>query len=505
MTSGCGIALNWLYMGHRVSLSLKKKTVIVIVALIAVISVIFMFCFSSAVSEIIKSQYSTQCEDLANTVASSVNAEEVKTVRDEVMRIYRSIDPEEISSSVEEEDEDVGNTEYVDRFSDIEGMKEFTALRSAIRKIQDVNHMECIYLIYPDIETGNIVYLVDGSYDDVWHPGTLEPLFDSDFKEEGDIRSGFGTLMSNTEEYGALITTAVPVLDTSGQVIAYAGLDYSVEELIGRQYRFTLIVFLVILFIAFAAAWLTIRLVDKNIVVPINKLSEASVSYVSDGSTSVRCVFSSLDIHTGDEIETLADSMAKMERDLNDYIDNLILTRSELSTAREYAEKMEEDAYRDSLTGVRNKRSYDAAVTKLLSDISLNNDTFGIAIVDLNNLKEINDNYGHKYGDEAIRNICSIVCDVFAHSPVFRYGGDEFVVILQNQDLEHIEELIVCFRGRMHELKNKRDAEPWLRHTAAIGFAVYDPEIDHIVSNVFRRADEAMYADKLASKAAPSL
>lgn len=67
-------------------------------------------------------------------------------------------------------------------------------------------------------------------------------------------------------------------------------------------------------------------------------------------------------------------------------------------------------------------------------------------MIDLNYLKLINDNFGHDKGNIAIKKICNIVCVTFKHSPVFRIGGDEFVVILENEDYDNIHTLIKQFR-----------------------------------------------------------
>jgi diguanylate cyclase (GGDEF)-like protein len=80
---------------------------------------------------------------------------------------------------------------------------------------------------------------------------------------------------------------------------------------------------------------------------------------------------------------------------------------------------------------VRNKRSYVDALDELAKDIEQGIAKFGIAVVDLNYLKMYNDTYGHEKGDIAIRTVCNLTCETFKHSPVFRYGGDEFAVILQ--------------------------------------------------------------------------
>ena len=88
---------------------------------------------------------------------------------------------------------------------------------------------------------------------------------------------------------------------------------------------------------------------------------------------------------------------------------------------------------------------------------------------------------------------------MFQHSPVFRIGGDEFAVILQNEDFEAREELV----RRFEESRKARCAEAenrWEEVHVAMGVAVYDPLIDHSVIDTVRRADKIMYLNKRERK-----
>lgn len=76
---------------------------------------------------------------------------------------------------------------------------------------------------------------------------------------------------------------------------------------------------------------------------------------------------------------------------------------------------------------------------------------FAIAVFDLNNLKDINDRLGHEVGDQYIKNACRVICDSFKHSPVFRVGGDEFAVFLENTDYWVRERIMQQFDSRMEE------------------------------------------------------
>ena len=163
--------------------------------------------------------------------------------------------------------------------------------------------------------------------------------------------------------------------------------------------------------------------------------------------------------------------------------------------------KVNDFALRDALTGVKNKAAYDKTEVRLNSDIITQTAKFGMIMVDINYLKRINDTFGHECGDLYIKNMCKLICDTFEHSPVFRIGGDEFVVLLENRDFEHRDMLIGKMKARMDELQNDKELQPWERISAAIGVAIYDDNIDETAYSVLKRADREMYENKKQMKA----
>ena len=178
-----------------------------------------------------------------------------------------------------------------------------------------------------------------------------------------------------------------------------------------------------------------------------------------------------------------------------EYVDSLSEANEKIRFANELANK-------DTLTGIRNKTAYDNEVQKIEFQIAQENfDKFGIAMIDLNYLKLINDNFGHDKGNIAIKKICNIVCVTFKHSPVFRIGGDEFVVILENEDYDNIHTLIKQFRDTLNDISMDETLEPWEKVSAAIGWTMFDKQTDLGVQNVFKRADNLMYEDKKNMKA----
>ena len=157
---------------------------------------------------------------------------------------------------------------------------------------------------------------------------------------------------------------------------------------------------------------------------------------------------------------------------------------------------MSDIARKDELTHVGNKVSYRDYVDHLQRTIEDGSAEFGIVMADVNLLKKVNDTYGHVKGDIYLQTCCGILCDVYQHSPVFRIGGDEFVVILTNRDYANRNILMMEVKTRLLDSQNAPDAEPWTSASIALGMAVYTPDTDTQVQQVVHRADNEMYADK---------
>ena len=156
-------------------------------------------------------------------------------------------------------------------------------------------------------------------------------------------------------------------------------------------------------------------------------------------------------------------------------------------------------AYRDSLTSIRNKSALDDYIAQLdeeiTSALSGEKPEFAVCMFDCNDLKFINDRYGHDKGDQYIKASCTLICDAFQHSAVFRSGGDEFVAVLRNADYENREEVCREFDRRTEQTLSGQ-YDPWNRISMARGLAVYDPDTDESVADVLRRADDQMYENK---------
>ena len=170
---------------------------------------------------------------------------------------------------------------------------------------------------------------------------------------------------------------------------------------------------------------------------------------------------------------------------------------SQVRQEEEYGRRLAQariEANIDALTGVKNRNAYRVYQERINAQIEMNRaPDFAITILDLNDLKKINDTEGHKAGDQYLRDACKIICTTFKRSPVFRVGGDEFAVLSQGEDYKHLDELI--------EQMNNHNEEAVKTGGIVIALGMSRYEHDSRVATVYERADQLMYENKSALKA----
>ena len=151
----------------------------------------------------------------------------------------------------------------------------------------------------------------------------------------------------------------------------------------------------------------------------------------------------------------------------------------------------------DALTGVKNKFAYIEAEAQLNCEIEEHRQSpFAVSVLDVNDLKKVNDTAGHQAGDKHLREACKIICTIFSHSPVFRIGGDEFAVISRGNDYERIDDLLGQLDAHNAEAARTEGI------VIACGMSRFDNDAN--VAAVFDRADQNMYENKGALKSTSS-
>ena len=185
----------------------------------------------------------------------------------------------------------------------------------------------------------------------------------------------------------------------------------------------------------------------------------------------------------------------------NDEVGQLTSTFKRLAGhMKDHISDLNKRVYIDALTSVKNKGAFAAAIEKLQAQVDAGQPpAFAVGVFDCDNLKLVNDRYGHDKGDIYLKTACRLICRVFQHSPVFRIGGDEFAVILQNDDYRDREELVRRF-DREREAACANTDNLWEQVHIAMGMTDYDPRTDFAVMDAVHRADKMMYTNKRLQK-----
>lgn len=149
-------------------------------------------------------------------------------------------------------------------------------------------------------------------------------------------------------------------------------------------------------------------------------------------------------------------------------------------------------AFTDTLTGVGNRTSYDREVERICSDRKA--EVLGILMMDINNLKEINDTQGHKAGDSVLRDFGQRITRLLpASATIYRYGGDEFIALIpwvDDEQMAKLSDAVLAFFT----------ASGKASYQVAVGYDIFIPKKKEKFAQVVSRADVAMYRCKSAMK-----
>lgn len=152
----------------------------------------------------------------------------------------------------------------------------------------------------------------------------------------------------------------------------------------------------------------------------------------------------------------------------------------------------------DLLTGLPNRRWFQDTLSRELSKAQRSGDSIAIALVDLDHFKEVNDNYGHAVGDEALKHVAQqLKALARAGDFVARLGGEEFVVLMQAGSVANAQAGAERLRAGIAALPFEAPTGPRVL-TASVGVALYHPGLSS--NRLLRAADLAMYRAKHAGR-----
>ena len=494
--------------------SIRAKTITLSLVLAVFVTEIAVAYYAIVISRRNNETFNNIANSISSATAETINVDDFETIKNKVKPLVDDWkNNHDVVLSTEKDETKIN--EYLAIFeplySDDEFKTAFDNVQSFLKKIANSNvknHVDCTYIAYVDSyidsnnqKAGMSVYLVDSAEgEDNCPPGWIDPIYDFNKEVIDKPEKGFPAYKTNTD-YGYLLTSGTMVKNSKGDVLGYAFVDISLNEVRAKQAN-SIVRLSIYLFVTVALITIGVAIVVHfSFAKPVRKLAAVANSFDSRDPEKSHEDFANLKINTHDELTELATAIKNVESAVRERIIQLTEANEALRISQQQAQKMTVLANRDSLTGVQSKTAYDSFVAFLNEQIEKGEVTpFGLVMIDLNYLKTTNDSYGHDAGDEALIKLAHTICLVFMHSPVYRVGGDEFIVVLRNEDFINHKELVEEFKERIANIYHNHNLKMQERISAAIGYSEFDIKQDKCIDDVFKRADKEMYKNKKEMK-----
>ncbi|SHI05402.1 sensor domain-containing diguanylate cyclase [Clostridium grantii] len=157
----------------------------------------------------------------------------------------------------------------------------------------------------------------------------------------------------------------------------------------------------------------------------------------------------------------------------------------------------------DGLTGVANRRRFDDFLDDVWNICRRKNTVLSVAIIDIDFFKEYNDNYGHILGDYIIKVVAKTLDSTLVRNSdlIARYGGDEFIAVMPDTDIDGIKNICTKMIENINQLNiEHRFSKISNKLTLSIGAACIIPDSDECIEKFLQRADIALYKAKAAGR-----
>lgn len=193
------------------------------------------------------------------------------------------------------------------------------------------------------------------------------------------------------------------------------------------------------------------------------------------------------------------DTLSRTQGELTRLKDTLDTTRQRMAQVEQVSQRLSEEALTDPLTKVWNKRALTAKLSELLESGNGRGLPVSLIVFDIDRFKSINDNFGHQAGDRALKTIAQQAAASLRQQDIlFRYAGDEFVIVLAKTSL--VDALMVAERVRQaaENIRFTYRGSQELRVTISLGVA-QTRDLDS-PETLFERADQALLAAKRSGR-----
>lgn len=431
-----------------------KYTIFICVVLV-IFNIIFGYVLTNASARALRTQIAKRMLDISNTAAAMVSGDDLANLT-----------------------------------ADDYGSHEYQRVMKTLTYFQDNIELEYIYCIMQAGEK-EFVFGVDPTVEDPGEFGSPIVYTEALYNASKGIASVDRTPYK--DKWGEFYSAYSPVHDSNGNVAGIVAVDFSAHWYHDQIKHLIIIV----------SSFINIALVCSIVLAIIiasqyKKFFTHLLDKMNELSGGIEDLIEAVSSENGGEDSSLNDSRDD-DLGMNASIE---LLGAKISSMQQRLTKQIEiihsHAYIDGLTGLKNRTSYmeylQTLEKKIIDDPNL---VFTVVVFDINQLKVINDDYGHDTGDKLIIAISNDIREHFDGGRIYRVGGDEFVAILDEPDPSS---RIADIKATI-DRKNKESPifhNPDVEIGLSVGAATYDASTDRTYSEVFNRADNAMYADKRA-------
>jgi diguanylate cyclase len=200
-------------------------------------------------------------------------------------------------------------------------------------------------------------------------------------------------------------------------------------------------------------------------------------------------------------VKFLISENAKMQCEAKDLRERLEQSQSQIESLCSNLAEAQETGLKDALTSLSNRRGFDASLAREIAEARRLGAALCLVMVDLDNFKKVNDDFGHLVGDEILKMFAAALRDnVGGRDSVARYGGEEFAIILPGTELEDAKGLTERVRSQLEakELVVNDSGREIGRITASFGIAQLRDGDD--AAALIERADVKLYEAKCAGR-----
>jgi len=184
-----------------------------------------------------------------------------------------------------------------------------------------------------------------------------------------------------------------------------------------------------------------------------------------------------------------------LKRENESFLKKVEAQQKVISELKSKLEKVEAEANLDPLTSLFNRRSLERALEEFFTLCKQSKMSFSLVLIDLDDFKYVNDNYGHHVGDLVLAKVAKVLrTNMGAKDIVGRWGGDEFVVIMPNTDLENAKKVLERIKFQIEKMEILAEGK---RFKVSISASVVQC-VENFQSwlDMIKEADRIMYEDK---------